>query len=237
MERQFEYMSEQFEKNGFFFSDEQKKQFLLFYEMLIEKNSVMNLTRITEFEETVEKHFLDSLSAHSIFDFHKKIRILDLGTGAGFPGIPLKIAFPQIEITLLDSSKKKIDFVNSVIKEISLSDISAIHGRAEDFARNPHFREQFNLCVCRAVANLSVLIEYAIPFLRIGGTMISYKSGEIEEEAGQSAAACRRLGAKVKQIHKFELGDNRRSFVVIKKEKATPGRYPRRAGVPSHSPL
>ena len=237
MENKLNYLTEKFEREGFAFSELQKRQFYTFYEMLIEKNKVMNLTGITEFEEVVEKHFLDSLSLNKVENLQKPLRILDLGTGAGFPGIPLKIAFPKLQITLADSLNKRILFLEEVIKELSLTTISTVHGRAEDLACNVFYREKFDLCVSRAVANLSTLEEYCLPFVHIGGKFISYKSGDIELEVQASKKACNVLGGKLEKIYKFELEKNKRSFVIVKKIKMTPKKYPRKAGTPSKDPI
>lgn len=237
MEEKINYMVKRFEEEGFTFSDLQKRQFYTFYEMLIEKNKVMNLTGITEFEEVVEKHFLDSISLHRVFDLHKPIQMIDVGTGAGFPSIPLKIAFPEIQVTLMDSTNKKILFLNEVIEELNLDLIEPIHARAEELAKNPAYREKFDLCVSRAVANLSTLEEYCLPFVHIRGKFVSYKSGEIDEEIKESKKACFLLGGKIKEVYKFDLKDNKRSFVVIEKVKTTPKTYPRKAGTPSKLPL
>lgn len=230
-------MSDKFEQAGFTFSDLQKRQFYTFYNMLIDKNKVMNLTGITEFTEVVEKHFLDSIYLNHVTDLDQPVKIIDLGTGAGFPGIPLKIAFPEIEITLVDSLNKRIHFIEEVIEELGLTSIYAVHARAEELARNSEYREKFDLCVSRAVANLSTLEEYCLPFVHIGGKFISYKSGEIEEEVQESKKACFLLGGKLKEVYKFDLEESKRSFVVVEKVKRTPKTYPRKAGTPSKMPL
>ncbi len=236
-EKKLAYMSAQFEKSGFLFSDLQKNQFYTFYEMLIEKNKVMNLTGITEFEEVVEKHFLDSLSLFQIQDLSKDLYILDIGTGAGFPGIPLKIAFPSLQITLIDSLQKRVRFLGEVITELGLSSITAVHGRAEECARNPLYREQFDLCVSRAVANLSTLEEYCLPFVKIGGKSIAYKAGNVDKEYEDAKRACFLLGAKLQEIYIFEIGESKRSFIMADKIKKTPLLYPRKAGIPGKMPL
>lgn len=237
MKEKISYMSDKFEQAGFTFSDLQKRQFYTFYNMLIEKNKVMNLTGITEFTEVVEKHFLDSIYLNHVTDLDQPVKIIDLGTGAGFPGIPLKIAFPEIEITLVDSLNKRIHFIEEVIEELGLTSIYAVHARAEELARNSEYREKFDLCVSRAVANLSTLEEYCLPFVHIGGKFISYKSGEIEEEVQESKKACFLLGGKLKEVYKFDLEESKRSFVVVEKVKTTPKTYPRKAGTPSKMPL
>ena len=237
MKEKISYMSDKFEQVGFTFSDLQKRQFYTFYNMLIDKNKVMNLTGITEFTEVVEKHFLDSIYLNHVTDLDQPVKIIDLGTGAGFPGIPLKIAFPEIEITLLDSLNKRIHFIEEVIEELGLTSIYAVHARAEELARNSEYREKFDLCVSRAVANLSTLEEYCLPFVHIGGKFISYKSGEIEEEVQESKKACFLLGGKLKEVYKFDLEESKRSFVVVEKVKTTPKTYPRKAGTPSKMPL
>ena len=237
MKEKISYMSDKFEQAGFTFSDLQKRQFYTFYNMLIDKNKVMNLTGITEFTEVVEKHFLDSIYLNHVTDLDQPVKIIDLGTGAGFPGIPLKISFPEIEITLVDSLNKRIHFIEEVIEELGLTSIYAVHARAEELARNSEYREKFDLCVSRAVANLSTLEEYCLPFVHIGGKFISYKSGEIEEEVQESKKACFLLGGKLKEVYKFDLEESKRSFVVVEKVKTTPKTYPRKAGTPSKMPL
>lgn len=236
-----EYQLEKFERGlnelGITLSEEQMQQFLTYYEMLVEKNKVMNLTAITEFDEVVEKHFLDSLSLVKVYDLTKPVRILDMGTGAGFPGIPLKIAFPELEIVLADSLNKRILFLDEVIAELGLQKITTVHARAEELARNKEYRETFDLVVSRAVANLASLSEYCVPFVKLGGKFISYKSGEIEEELTNAKRAIFLLGGKTEEVVKFDLYEQKRSFVLIKKEKETPKTYPRKAGTPTKSPL
>ena len=218
-------------------SEEQLHQFMTYYEMLIEKNKVMNLTAITDFDEVMEKHFVDSVSLVQMMDLHQPLNVLDLGTGAGFPGIPLKIVFPELKITLADSLNKRLQFLLEVIGALNLKEITTVHGRAEDLARMPEYREQYDLCVSRAVANLSTLSEYCLPFVHMGGHFISYKSGDCEEEVKAAKSSIYLLGGKVERVHKFALGDSGRSFISIEKVNGTPKKYPRKAGVPSKNPL
>lgn len=237
------YSTETFEKGleqlRIFLNEKQIQQFIEYYEILVEWNKVMNLTAITDYEEVIAKHFLDSLALVKVCDLSGKKKVIDIGTGAGFPGIPLKIAFPELEIVLLDSLNKRIKFLNEVIEKLGLKNIRTIHGRAEDFAKQKEYRESFDLCVSRAVANLSTLSEYCLPYVKIEGNFIPYKSGKIDEEISQGKKAIKILGGKISQIDKFQLVDTdmERSFVVIKKEKNSPKKYPRKAGMPSKEPL
>ena len=224
---------------GITLNEEQKRQFLQFYELLVEWNKVMNLTGITEYEEVNEKHFVDSLSIVKTIDMDSVETVIDIGTGAGFPGIPLKIAFPNLKVVLLDSLNKRIQFLNTVIDTLQLTGIQTIHGRAEDFAKQQAYREQFDLCVSRAVANLATLSEYCLPYVRVDGMFIPYKSGEITEELQQSQNAIHVLGGKVTDVVKFRLPGTEigRSFVKIKKVQNTAKKYPRKAGLPSKEPI
>ena len=187
----------------------------------------------------MEKHFLDSVSLTQQLDLHQPLKVLDLGTGAGFPGIPLKIVFPELEITLMDSLNKRVLFLQDVISSLQLENIEAVHGRAEEAARNKKYREGFDLCVSRAVANISTLSEYCLPFVKVGGSFISYKSSTIEDELEEGKKGIAILGGKVKDVYKFTLPESelQRSFVIIEKEKKTPKAYPRKAGTPSKEPL
>lgn len=224
---------------GIRLSEKQKEQFDRYYELMTEWNKVMNLTGITEREEVDIKHFADSLTLVRINDMQNIHSMIDVGTGAGFPGIPIKIMYPHIRVVLLDSLNKRLNFLNEVIAQLGLEEISTLHGRAEDHARNEQYREQFDLCVSRAVANLSTLCEYCIPFVKPGGFFISYKGSDADEEVRKAAKASELLGGKISRTDRFTLPetDMGRVLVQIDKIRSTPKKYPRKAGVPSRNPL
>lgn len=246
------YHTEDFQKKcevfGICLTEEQTEKFMDYYELLIEWNSFMNLTAITDFDEVILKHFVDSLAIYQIPVFKNRLdkldkscsmSLIDVGTGAGFPGIPLKIVFPKIRVMLLDSLNKRVNFLNTIIDKLGLEGIEAVHGRAEDLARREEYREQYDLCVSRAVANLSTLTELCIPFVKMDGYFISYKSEKISEEYAAGKKAIDILGGKLEDILEYQLpnSDISRSLLIIKKEKNTPKKYPRKAGTPAREPL
>ena len=211
----------------------------IFYKMLIEKNKVMNLTSITDHDDFITKHIIDSLLPACHISFNDRQAVIDVGTGAGFPGIPLKIFFPNLNITLLDSLNKRLLFINDVIKALDLNDIKTVHGRAEDIAKNQEYREKYDTGVSRAVAGMSSLSELCIPFIKKDGKFVFYKSKESDNEINESVKAVEILGGKIQDIFNVDLyGTNIvRKIVVVKKIKNTPNKYPRKAGTPLRDPL
>ena len=238
MERDYSYLINVLNNWHFDISDIQIKQLDIFYEMLIEKNKVMNLTAITEFDEVIIKHFVDSLSICTVMPSSIS-NVCDLGTGAGFPGLPMAIAYPNIKFTLIDSLNKRIKFLQEVVDAIGLKNVELIHGRAEEVGRNKNIRESFDLVVSRAVANIATLSEYCLPLVSVGGYFISFKSGDIADEITLSGNAISKLGGDLKNPVYFSLPDTdiNRSFIIIDKVKNTPKAYPRKAGTPSKEPL
>lgn len=224
--------------NGTECTDEQLMQLIRFYEMLVEKNKVMNLTAITDFEEVAIKHFADSLSINRVLKMESQ-KVIDVGTGAGFPGIPLKIVYPGIRLTLLDSLNKRLVFLNEVIEELGLKDIETVHARAEEAAAKTIYREQYDVVVSRAVANLSTLVEYCLPFASLGGCFVSYKGEKATEELSEAAKAIKVLGGGEVVSNDFSLvgSDYSRSLIKIEKKTSTPKKYPRAGGKPSSSPI
>lgn len=219
-------------------NDEKLNQFLMFYDILMEWNSFMNLTAITDFNEVVSKHFLDSIMVLNYADISEGAVILDFGTGAGFPGIPLKILRPDLNFTLMDSLNKRIKFLDEVISKLRLSNIIAIHGRGEELGRKAEYRQKFDFVFSRAVAKLSVLSECCLPFVRKGGSFISYKSAAVSDEIKEAEAAINILGGGKVKTYYFKLdGIMERSFVNIQKTEDTPEKYPRGGGKPFKEPL
>lgn len=238
MSRDYSYLIDTLSGWNFTLNDTQIKQLDLFYELLVEKNKVMNLTAITEFDEVIVKHFADSLSICTVLPDSAKT-VCDLGTGAGFPGIPMAIAYPELQFTLIDSLNKRIKFLQEVVDALGLKNVTLVHARAEEAGRNKLYREHFDLVVSRAVANIATLSEYCLPLVNIGGSFISFKSGDVKEEIEASGSAVKKLGGNMKKPVYFSLPDTdiSRSFLIINKEKNTPKAYPRKAGTPSKEPL
>ena len=218
-------------------NDDNAKKFAKYMELLIEWNKKINLTAITDEEGILVKHFLDSISITSLID--EKSKIIDVGTGAGFPGLPLKIVNNDLNITLVDSLNKRINFLNEVKKELKLSNIEIIHARAEDIGIDAKYREKYDFVVSRAVAELRILVEYLLPLVKVGGRVIAMKGPNIEEEIKSAENAINVLGGRIEKIHNFKLGDtdNNRTIIVINKIKNTENKYPRKAGIPRKNPL
>lgn len=222
---------------GLEFTKEQLDKFFKYMNLLLEWNEKINLTAITEPEEVILKHFIDSLTISKYIEKDKTLA--DVGTGAGFPGIALKIYRNDLKITLVDSLNKRINFLNEVIKELDLKEIETVHSRIEDFGKNKEYREKFDYTTARAVANLSVLSEYLIPIAKISGQCICMKGSNIEEELNNSKNAIKILGGKIQKVKEFNLpkSDITRNVIIIKKIKNTPAKYPRKAGIPAKEPL
>lgn len=251
MREKFErLMKEKLEHASIVLSQKQMDQCYQYYELLKEWNQAMNLTAIIELDDVVTKHFVDSLTVvrwiNKLSEQEtrsdckgRRLRILDMGTGAGFPGIPINICFPHHEMVLMDSLNKRIRFLKEVIEQLELEHIVAVHGRAEDFGRDASYREQFDLCVSRAVANLSTLSEYCLPFVKQGGYLIAYKSEKAEKEIQESKGALKLLGGRIEETEELILpgSDIRRTLIKIRKTERTSGKYPRKAGLPGREPL
>ena len=237
MKEEISYIIEEIGRVGVDISEIQAEQFYDYYELLVERNKVMNLTAITDFKEVVKKHFADSLTLLRIHNMDEVRNMIDVGTGAGFPGIPLKIVCPDVKLTLLDSLGKRVKFLEDVAGKLDLRGVECVHSRTEELAGNSYYREQYDLVTARAVAAMNVLSEYCLPYVKIGGVFAAYKSGTIEEELAAAERAIYVLGGKVRATEKFQLDDMGRSIVLIEKTRKTPKSYPRKAGTPSRSPI
>lgn len=220
-------------------SDIAINQFSLYYDLLIEWNKKINLTAIVEEKEVIVKHFLDSILINKQINFNSINNLIDIGTGAGFPGIPLKIVYPHLNIVLLDSLNKRVNFLNHVCDQLGLENIECLHGRAETYGHNNQYRDSFDLCVSRAVSKLSVLSEYCIPFVKVDGDFIAYKSIHCEDEVENSKEAIEILGGSIESINTFTVPESKinRTFVRISKNYETPKKYPRNPGKPTKNPL
>ena len=232
-----EEMSKKSKILGVRFSVEQIEQFYKYMNLLIEWNEKMNLTAITEPKEIILKHFIDSITILKYIDDNSKL--VDVGTGAGFPGVPLSIMNPTLKITLVDSLNKRLIFLQEVVKELNLKNIEIVHARAEEFGQNKNYREKFDIAVSRAVANLSVLAEYLLPAVKVGGQVICMKGSQVEEELNDAKFALKELGGKIKSVDEFCLPgtDMKRNVIIVEKIKETPKKYPRKAGTPAKQPL
>ncbi|SJZ79972.1 16S rRNA (guanine(527)-N(7))-methyltransferase RsmG [Selenihalanaerobacter shriftii] len=227
------------EKLDLSINSEQIEKFLDYIDILLKWNEKVNLTAIDDPQDVVVKHFLDSISCATVIDLKPGDKVMDIGTGAGFPGIPLKILYPEIELSLLDSRNKRINFLKSLSRELDLDNIEFIHGRAEDYGQNPEYRENFDYVFARAVAALNILNEYTIPFLKHRGSFISQKGSEVKKEVAEALSSIEILGAEFYDIIPIELPYTaaERNLVIINKVRETPKHYPRQAGVPKQDPI
>lgn len=233
----FKKMQEKAGVLGVRFSMEQTEQFFEYMKLLIEWNEKINLTAIIEPEEIILKHFIDSITI--LKEIEKDSKLVDVGTGAGFPGIPLSIMEPSLKITLVDSLNKRLIFLEEVINKLNLKNVELVHARAEEFGQNKQYREKFDIATSRAVANLSTLSEYLIPLVKINGKVLSMKASDAQEEINDAKKAIEILGGKIENVEEFNLpqSDIGRTIITIRKEKQTPSKYPRKPGTPSKEPI
>ncbi|PIC57203.1 16S rRNA (guanine(527)-N(7))-methyltransferase RsmG [Sporosarcina sp. P12(2017)] len=234
-----EQFYEALQEKGFELSDTQKQQFKRYFEVLVEWNEKMNLTAITDAPSVYLKHFYDSVTSAFYVDFKKYESVCDVGAGAGFPSIPLKIIYPHLHVTIVDSLNKRITFLNHLAGELKLENVAFVHARAEEFGRNPKYREQFDVVTARAVARLSVLSELCIPLAKQGGLFVSMKGAAASEEMKDATRAVKLLGAVLQNEHEFVLPqeNSERHIFVFEKKKQTPKKYPRKPGVPNKTPI
>ena len=233
----FEKIQEKSKDMGVSFSVKQTEQFFEYMNLLIEWNEKMNLTAITEPDEIILKHFIDSITI--LKELEDGSKLVDVGTGAGFPGIPLSIMNPSLKITLVDSLNKRLIFLQEVVNKLKLENIEIVHARAEEFGQNKKYREQFDISTSRAVANLATLSEYLIPLVKIGGKVISMKASDVKQELNEAKKAIEVLGGTVEKVDEFNLpqSDIGRTVIIIRKNKTTPNKYPRKPGTPSKEPI
>ncbi len=232
-------LTEIFSSAGLTLNERQIEQFATFFAELLCWNKQFNLTAITEEKEVIIKHFYDSALGLRVWDWLGNEKVLDLGTGAGFPGIPLKLMCPEIQVTLVDSLQKRVGFLQHMVNLLSLSGTEAIHGRAEELGKDKVYRGKYNVVVSRAVANLAVLVEYCLPFVQTGGAFLAYKGVDGEEELSTAGKAIIALGGEVTGVKTFDLpeGLGKRTIITIKKTKPTPAAYPRKPGMPGKKPI
>ncbi|GGC94881.1 ribosomal RNA small subunit methyltransferase G [Thalassobacillus devorans] len=226
-------------EQGIELSERQQEQFRKYFEILVEWNEKMNLTAITDEEGVYLKHFYDSITAAFYHDFTKPLNICDVGAGAGFPSLPLKIVFPQLKVTIVDSLQKRITFLNHLAHELELSDVAFYHDRAENFGKNSKFRESYDLVMARAVARMAVLSELCLPLTQKDGLFMAMKGPNLSEELEDAQLAIRTVGGEVAEVHTFELPEenSERNIALIEKRRKTPKKYPRKAGVPNKTPI
>lgn len=226
-------------EQGIELSARQLEQFDLYFRLLVEWNEKMNLTAITEEGQVYVKHFYDSITPAFYFPFDQVKTVVDIGGGAGFPSIPLKICFPHLHMTIIDSLNKRMGFLQHVASELGLEHVHPVHGRAEDRGQEPRFRESFQLVIARAVARLNLLSEYCLPFAEVGGHFIALKGADISFELNESKKAIKTLGGKTRKVETLELMEDagERNIVIVEKVEPTPRTYPRKAGVPAKKPL
>jgi len=234
-EKFFELLTQQFNKHNISLTNLQKEQFFNYYKLLVSWNEKFNLTTITEENDVIIKHFLDSVVCEKFLKPNAKI--IDIGAGAGFPSLPLKIVRPDLTVVLVDSVNKKVLFLQEVVSKLALNNVTTLHFRAEDLAAKPEYREGFDYCVSRAVAQLNTLCEYCLPFVKVGGQMIAYKSSDITQELNETRNAIKLLGGKLSEVSEITINDVVRKFVKIDKVLKCPSKYPRGKNKPRLMPL